>query len=123
MLVQALNSGKIPKTNGTYENLEGLLLSYYLTYQYLKDSDPAKYKRLILNLNAIAKNYRVLPPEESETNYRTFDSKWKPRVFESHTEALDMVTPSFYGTFKIESSSPESEPKVMDLYDLLRKVS
>lgn len=87
MVKAELASGRMPDTDLGYEQLEGLLASYYLTYQHLKVDNSHEFERLSKVLSSFSGRYSLQPPDEAIANVRAKKIKDRPHRFISYSSA------------------------------------
>ncbi len=108
-VIKNLSSGCMPNTDFTYEDLESLLASYYLTYRHLEKSDEGNeingFKILTEILEAFSSKYNLQTPQETLQNVRTTADWFKPRKM-SYSVARDSFR-SFYSDFGIADEAKE----------------
>ena len=98
------NSGCMPRTDFKYEELEGLLSSFYLTLKPLAETgsvdDKKDFARAVEILNGMAREQGIQTAEEAVNNPRAKEGWGRPGVFLSNFSTLDMFR-SFWVDFGI----------------------
>ena len=120
-MIKHLNTGCMPNTDFQYEEFEGLIASYYLSYQHLKGSskpkDQENFKKLTDILNRIAERHSVQIPEEAVNNVRATEDWGKPKKL-SYFSVKDMLN-SFYRDFGVVPRNAEDTTDVRALAELV----
>mgnify|MGYP001596823356 CR=1 FL=1 len=121
-MTKELNSGCMPNTDFQYEEFEGLLACYYLSYLHLKESSKTKdqenFKKLSEILNRIAERHSVQLPEEAVKNIRTPYDWAKPKKL-SYFSVKDMLN-SFYRDFGVVPRNADDTADVKLLAELVK---
>jgi hypothetical protein len=117
-----LPSGRMPNTGFTYEEFEGLLGSYYLTYVHFQESSKQKLRQAFENLNNVltklAEIYGVQKPVLAVKNVRSKKDWGVPKKFSSYFSVKDCLN-SFYYDFGVIQTSDEAEQEVYKLAELV----
>lgn len=121
-MTKKLNSGCMPNTDFKYEEFEGLLASYYLSYLYLKESskpkDQENFKKLLEILNRIAERHLLQLPEDAVKNIRTHHDRARPEKM-SYFSVKDMLN-SFYRDFGVVQRNADDAADINLLAELVR---
>jgi hypothetical protein len=121
-MIKKLNTGCMPNTDFNYEEFEGLLASYYLSYVHLKESskpvDQENFKKLEDILNRLAERHSVQLPAEAISNVRATETWAKPKKL-SYFSVKDMLN-SFYRDFGIVGRNADDTADVKALAELVR---
>jgi len=118
MKERPLNSGEMPRTDFRYEELEGLLGSYYLTMLPLREGteqDRADFEAMTGILNGFAERHQVQKPEEAVAQPRPTKEEWgQPSAINSCFSVVDLMG-SFWRDFGVGA-----EPETVDRQERLK---
>lgn len=117
------STGYMPHTDFRYEEFEGLLGSYYLTYRHLEVSGNsekvAAFEKLEAILKSFAVRYTIQTPLDAAKNPRAKNDWGKPKIFRSYFSAKDCLG-SFYRDFGVHQNSKEDAADVKALCELVK---
>lgn len=106
--MKELNCGQMPNTDFKYEEFEGLLASYYITFLPLKGrtgKNGKNFKTLEAILNGFAKRHLVQKPADAAAHPRKTRHAWgQPANLGTCFSAIDMLS-SFWKDFGIGDDS------------------
>lgn len=115
-------SGSMPHTDFQYEEFEGFLACYYLTYLHFIESPDgnkiAKFKELFGILTNFAKRHNVQAPQEAIKNIRAKEEWGKPHKFESYFSVKDSLN-AFRTDFGLLQNK-EDQPDIKALWELIK---
>lgn len=101
-------TGRMPNTDFRYEELEGLLACYYLTYQSMKTMPEVNlFNDMVDILTSLAKYHNIQPPAEAAENPRATEEWAKPKKFKSFWSIKDSFRAyvSDFGLVSIEENA------------------
>ncbi len=108
-------SGYMPRTDFSYEDFEGLLGSYYLTYRHMEDSSDYKVQEAFKSFKKVLENlanmFNVQVPHLAIKNVRSRNKWGVPEKFESYFSVKDCIG-SFYRDFGIVQTSEMAKEEV-----------
>lgn len=114
-------SGTMPDTDFTYEDFEGFLASYYLTYQhFIASGDEVKnksFEKLAEILKRFAKRHGVQMPEDAILTMRAKEDWGKPKKLGSYFSVKDSFN-AFRTDFGL-MYKPEDMADIKELWELI----
>jgi hypothetical protein len=115
-------SGEMPHTDFQYEEFEGFLASYYLTYLHLNESTDgdatAKFKAMYDTLVRFAERHKVQVPQEAIKNVRAKEEWGKPSKLTSYFMVKDSFN-AFRTDFGLLQNK-EDQPDIQALWELIK---
>lgn len=116
-------SGDMPYTDFQYEEFEGFLACYYLTYLHFNKSDNGnkivKFKDLCDILTLFAKRHHVQIPPDAIKNVRAKEEWGKPHKFKSYVSVKNSFH-AFRTDFGL-SKNKEDQPDIRALWELINE--
>lgn len=116
-----LKSGEMPNTDFTYEEFEGFLASYYLTYQHLLTSPDGNqiegFRQVVEILTRLAKRHGVQTPQDAIKNVRAKKEWGKPKKINAYWSVKDSFN-AFRTDFGLIANE-EDRPDIKRLWELI----